>query len=134
MHDNYPGYVLERKHAFTKILDGDKTSFLDAEKEVLGFDHAEIASEICAKWQIPDSISQAIMYHHNPAESPEKDLTYIVHLSDAIAMMSGMGIGYDGMQYEPDEYALELLGIPASDINSLMCEAVESVKSVIELI
>ncbi len=125
-------YVMERKKHFTELLEGEKTSFLDAEKEVLGFDHGEIASEVCVKWQIPENISQAIKYHHNPGESPEKDLTYIVHLSDAIAMMSGIGIGYDGMLYKIDEHVFELLGIASADINPIMQEVVTSVENIIE--
>jgi len=126
-------YILERNKTFTKRLNGEDISFLDAEKDVLGFDHAEIASEVCLKWQIPDNISKAIRYHHYPAQSPEKDLTYIVHLADAISMMSGMGLGYDGMHYQADERALELLGILATDINIIMCEVVESVKNVVDI-
>ncbi len=123
-------YVVERKKSFTQLLKDEKISFLDAEKEILGFDHGEIASEVCMKWQIPENISQAIKYHHNPGESSEKDLTYIIHLSDAIAMMSGIGIGYDGMLYEIDEHVFELLGISSSDINSIMHEVVTSVESI----
>ncbi len=123
-------YIVERKIAFSKILSGKKSSFLDAEKKVLGFDHAEIASDVCMKWHIPENIANAIRYHHNPSESPEKDLTYIVHLADAIALMSGIGIGFDGMLYKVDESALEILGLSADDINSIMCEAVKYVEGV----
>ncbi len=84
------------------------------------------------KWQIPDNIANAIRYHHNPAESPEKELTYIVHFADAIAMMSGIGIGFDGMLYQIDESALEYLGLSGDDINIIMCEAVKYVEGVME--
>jgi len=30
-----------------------KIYILSTEKEILGFDHAEIASGVCEKWQIP---------------------------------------------------------------------------------
>jgi HD-like signal output (HDOD) protein len=49
-------YLLERNDVFTRFLsEGDKT-FLEAEKQILGFDHAEIASEMCRTWKIPDAL------------------------------------------------------------------------------
>ncbi len=116
-------YIFERKKAFTEFINKNELSFLDAETAVLGFDHAGIASELCVKWQIPDNIADAIKYHHHPAKSQEKDLTYIVHISDIIAMMSGIGIGIDGLLYQADESALACLGISENDINIVICEA-----------
>ena len=39
-------YVLERKETFKTFMADQTRSFLDAEKEILGFDHSEIASEV----------------------------------------------------------------------------------------
>lgn len=35
-----------------------------AEREVLGFDHAEIGLWLCEKWSLPDKLSKPIGYHH----------------------------------------------------------------------
>ena len=43
-------YVLERKDAFDDFMKDETKMVLDAEKSILGFDHAEIASDICRKW------------------------------------------------------------------------------------
>ncbi|MDY6954391.1 MAG: HDOD domain-containing protein, partial [Thermodesulfobacteriota bacterium] len=43
-------YIVERREAFSACLSGDHGVLVRAEKEVLGVDHAEIASEICNKW------------------------------------------------------------------------------------
>ena len=48
-----------------KNLNGDDQMVLSpAEKTVLGFDHAEIAFELCKQWNIPPAQSDAIRYHH----------------------------------------------------------------------
>ena len=50
-------YVLERRDDFRKYMEGSDKTFLSAEKEILGIDHAEIAGEICGKWNIPKKIN-----------------------------------------------------------------------------
>ena len=70
-------YVLERTDEFkTFMAVGDQT-YLDAEKNLLGLDHAEIAGNICKKWFIPDSITQGIRWHHHPARSDSGELALI---------------------------------------------------------
>jgi HD-like signal output (HDOD) protein len=101
--------------------------FLVAEKEILGFAHPEIAYELCKTWKVPQSLGTAIRYHHSPANSQGNELAYIVHMADAVAMMSGMGAGVDGMLYEMDDGAMGFLGLQEEDISVIMVEMVESV-------
>jgi len=121
-------YVAERKKEFDRYLkDGDKT-FLDAEKNILGFDHSEIAADVCGKWQIPKTIATVIRYHHNPSQAQNNEFAYIIHAADAIAMMSGVGTGIDGVRYTLDDEAVERLDLKSDDICILMSEAVEYVE------
>ena len=113
------------------MSDGPKT-FLHAEKEILGFDHSEIASEICETWKIPKSLITAICYHHNPSRSSENTLAYIVHVADALALMSGIGTGVDGMLYRMDEKAMEFLGLREEDLSTIIDQTVESVEKIAE--
>ncbi len=125
-------YILERKDSFEKFVCTDKTSFLSAEKEILGFDHGEIAAGICEKWQIPENLASAIQYHHHPLESDGNILACILHVADAIAMMTGIGGGLDGMFYQVEEKALALLKLDESAISLLMGEVVEYVENTVE--
>jgi HD-like signal output (HDOD) protein len=74
--------------------DGNQT-FLEAEKQILGFDHAEIAAEICTHWKFPESLTQAIQYHHHPSRSQGVEMAFILHLADYIAVLSGSGYDLD---------------------------------------
>jgi len=125
-------YVQERKEAFQTVLSSGEKNFLDAEKEVLGFDHSEIASEVCKQWQVPEVLTVAIRYHHNPSMSQGDQLTYMVHVADAAAMMTGLGTGADGMSYQMDEKALEFLGLKGEDLGDIMGQVVESVEQMSE--
>ncbi len=122
-------YIDERKEEFSKFLEGGGKSFLDAERNILGFDHSEIAADVCSKWQIPKTITTVIKYHHNPSQSQNREFTYIIHAADAIAMMSGLGAGMDGAMYTLDDEAVKRLELKNDYISMLMSEAVEYVEN-----
>lgn len=124
-------YIFEHKAAFEDYMRDGQKSFLDAEKQILGFDHSQIAAEVCEKWQIPKKLTNALQYHHNPSAVRGNELAYIVHAADAIALMSGIGSGIDGMMYQIDPKAMEFLGLDSTQISMLMAEAAEFVEKTI---
>ncbi|RPI78757.1 MAG: HDOD domain-containing protein [Desulfobacteraceae bacterium] len=125
-------YVVERRTDFQHVLLSAAGNFLAAEKQALGFDHAEIAAELCKNWNIPDSFAVAIRYHHQPSRSGESKLAHIIHMADVITLMSGIGTGIDGMQYSVDPETMPFLQLGEEDIPSLIAEVVESVQKVSE--
>jgi HD-like signal output (HDOD) protein len=123
-------HVLERKESFEEFMADGQQTFLTAEKQILEFDHSEIASEVCQNWNIPESLTIAIKYHHYPSRSQGNELAYIVHMADVVAMMTGLGLGIDGLVYEADEAAMGFLGLQQEDLNNLMAEVLESVQKI----
>lgn len=123
-------YIKERKDAFDEFTAGEENTFLKAEKQILGFDHAEIASDLCKAWNVPGPLIRAVRYHHSPQSANGDDLAHIVHLADGIAMMSGIGVGVDGLQYELDDRSMQILGIREEEISEVMSETVESVQRI----
>jgi HD-like signal output (HDOD) protein len=121
-------YILERKEGFDAFLQDGEQTFLSAEKEILGFNHAEIGSEVCRNWGVPESLTIAIGYHHNPSSSHESELAYFVHLADYIALISGIGSKMDEAQYQLDDTALEFLDFQEEDLGSIMAEVVQAVE------
>ena len=57
-------HIISRKKLFERFLADSEKTFLAAEQEILGFDHSEIASEVCRKWNIPGSITKEIGRAH----------------------------------------------------------------------
>lgn len=43
---------------------------LEAEREVLGVDHAEVGALVAEHWKLPDPLVSAIRFHHRPFEGP----------------------------------------------------------------
>jgi len=122
-------YVFDHRDQFREYLADGQRDFLSAEKQILGFDHSEIASEVCKSWNIPQKLTTAIKYHHDPSRAKDNDLAYIVHLADTIAMMTGLGLGMDGMTYQLDPKAMQITGIKENDIGSIMADVLESVQN-----
>jgi hypothetical protein len=63
------------------MQDGRHT-LIEAEKQILGVDRLEIASEICKSWNFPKALRTAIRYCHYPSRSYGNELAYIVHVAD----------------------------------------------------
>lgn len=123
-------YLLERQSLFEAYMEGGQTTFLEAEKNILGFDHSEIAALMCQSWKIPNILTTAINYHHNPARSKESMLAYIVHIADSLSLMSGVGTGIDGMLYKMDSKALEYVGLQEESMAGIIEETVDSVQKI----
>jgi len=122
--------IFERKEMFDEFLSKGEQTFLDAEKKILGFDHAEIVSDVCKKWHIPESIAFSIKYHHSPSRSEGNELAYILHISDSIAMMSDIGTGVDDILYRLEDNTKEFLGLQDEDISNIMTEVFQSVENI----
>lgn len=103
------------------LIEEGNMSFLEAEKAILGFDHAEIGEKVAEKWNLPKALVDCIGHHHTPELSNINQLLVsIVHVSDAITMMMGVGIGLDGLAYSLSPVAIEALGLTEIDFENII--------------
>lgn len=65
------------------------------EHEMFELDHAILADELCRHWKIPDTISKAIAYHHEPLITnetpPEYALAKVVSVGNQLAHLMDLG-------------------------------------------
>jgi putative nucleotidyltransferase with HDIG domain len=72
----------------------------DAEREVFGFDHAELGRHIAETWNFPSDLVHAIAYHHRPEQSREfYHRVIVVHLADLTA--TGFRFGLNPRELPP---------------------------------
>jgi putative nucleotidyltransferase with HDIG domain len=119
-------HVLENKDQISAYMAQEEKTFLDAERYFFGFDHAEIASEICAVWKIPENISLAIKCHHQPSISNGDLLSHILHLSDHIATMGGIGYDEDDALYELETGTMEFVGLGQQDVSDITLQVLQA--------
>ncbi len=108
---------------FEEILlkvEGGSQSFDSAEKEVLGFTHADIGARVLQKWNFPEEIVDAIEFHHAPKDAKFQQLAGFVHLADMAALMLGVGLGSDGLYYPLDESVFEFVKLSKGDFEKMM--------------
>jgi putative nucleotidyltransferase with HDIG domain len=83
---------------FTKAMEiaqDTQLPFDEAERQAMGFTHCESGATLARQWKLSPDTIQAIAHHHTSerAESAT-ELVAIVHLSDLLCRMRGMGYGY----------------------------------------
>ena len=125
-------YVYERKDSFDEFMANGENTFVNAEKAILGFDHSEIAFELCQKWKIPNDQRIAIRFHHNPSKSDGSELAFILHMADYIAMANGYGAGTNGAQYQTEDGVMEFLNLREEDVEYIKKDVQESVEKMSE--
>ena len=123
-------HILEKKDPIKNFMEKEDKSFLDAEFEFFGFDHAEMASEVCKKWNFPDTIASAIKFHHQTSNSNGDDLANILHMGDYIAMLSGIGYDNDDILYELEQGTMDFLDLKQDDISNTVLQVTETVNDI----
>lgn len=110
-------------------------SFEQAERRVLGVDHLEVGAELLAYWNLPDEIVNVVRYRLRPEECPEPSTVLdLVHAGDAIARLTGMGQGLDGMHYQVSEPVTARLGLNETTVERVMVKLLEHVGKLKDLL
>lgn len=128
-------YVAGSLERINELVFDQGYSFIEAEKDILGIDHAELGAIIARRWQFSDKMVEVIHQHHL-SEEPAKNIqeTTIVYLSDIICMMMGIGVGSDGLAYNFHKEAFEQLGLSDQDIQKIILNFAEKIEKVEALI
>jgi putative nucleotidyltransferase with HDIG domain len=96
-------------------------SFLEAEKAILGVEHAEIGGRVLAEWNFPEDLVSAVRYHHDPpAALRHEQLAAYVHLGDIVAHCLGQAQGYESFAVRTSAEALQILEISPKEIETLV--------------
>jgi len=121
------------KAEFERVLvlaETQERSFVDAEQELLGFDHTSVGEKILEKWKLPEDLREAVACHHKPELAKiNPQLTWVVHVADSLTMMLGFGIGGDGLFYKIDTSKAEALGLTEQDIEKIIDELYEVIEA-----
>jgi len=116
-----------------RLIQDRGLSFVEAEKEVLGIDHAELGGCITEQWKFPKKIVAAVRYHHAPLHLCEdQEAVQLVSLCDLIAMITGIGGGADGLAYRAYDGVMKQYGLTERDIERWMVQLNDRFQSVKE--
>jgi putative nucleotidyltransferase with HDIG domain len=98
-------------------------SMLEAERELLGTDHAEVGAWLATGWYLPEKLIEPISCHHDVATSENfRVKTSVVHLADILVKASGFGFGGDDLVPLVQPLAWDTLGITEPILESIIEE------------
>ncbi len=121
--------VLLRSIDVTQI-NWQERSFTELEVEIFGVDHARMGAEMCSRWRLPENLQRAIEFHHKPSEAGDAiKLASAVHIADNAMMMLGVGLGKDGLRYNIDPVAYEIMGWTEEKMPSLFEQMLNAINS-----
>ncbi|MDA8083638.1 MAG: HDOD domain-containing protein [Nitrospiraceae bacterium] len=118
----------ERFSLLTEMVYNDRVMFIDREKDMFGFGHAEVGGIFALRWGFSGHLSDAIRRHHFEAfddllelEPSTRNLCCIIALADAICIR--LGVGYRGPMADlnlRDREYMELLEIGEKEFSDLI--------------
>lgn len=79
-------HLPQEQTAISELLKANTDmSIFEAENQVLEFNHADIGGMLCAKWNLPEAICNAIRDHHDPATIASNSHVALIHLSSYLS-------------------------------------------------
>jgi putative nucleotidyltransferase with HDIG domain len=123
--------------AYAEVIaktEGERLSLLEAEKAILGVDHAEIGGQLLSRWNFPETLVQAVWRHHDPLRAGHAEqLAAFVHLGDVLAHWLGHGYGHQAYALRCRAEALDILEVTYKDLEQFLIQTADSVEEVLAL-
>jgi putative nucleotidyltransferase with HDIG domain len=97
---------------------------VEAEDEVLGFNHAEVGEWLCSRWKFPPMLVTPINFHHQVEKVNGNYLriTSIVHLADILCKRAHIGNNGDNTIPHVHPLAMECLKLQDDDLGKIVEE------------
>lgn len=117
-----------------RLVDDEEYAFDEAERAVLGTDHAAVAGMLLRHWKVPPHITEAVRWHHSPERCEgDRRLTDLIHVADILCMDIGWGGGRDGMEYRQDCEAARRVGVDNATGERIVSQVLEELLELKEL-
>jgi len=128
-------YISDSSQKINDLVQNQGFSFREAEKKVIGIDHAELGGIVAKMWDFTPKMINIISNHHMGKENHDYTKeTQIVYLADNVCMMMGIGVGSDGLAYRFYADVLENLDISETDLQIIIAGFAEKMQKVDDLL
>jgi putative nucleotidyltransferase with HDIG domain len=108
---------------YAKVVErvyNEGVSFIDAEKELFGFDHTDVGALVAERWHLAPPLREAVQFHHKP-EGAEIDrvLCATVSLANSLCVKLGIGPERDPERALVEEMAAQMLNLDPERIERI---------------
>jgi len=98
----------------------------DIERELVGFDHAEVGQALLLHWNMPTNLCASVRYHHNPQDADDARLeASLLHIADLVTHIAQESKDPLGSQFYDPYGALLDSDLHAEQISNTAVEACE---------
>jgi putative nucleotidyltransferase with HDIG domain len=119
-------YVKDSFDEINGLVTEQNFTFREAEKQVIGIDHAELGGMVAENWNFSPRLVEIIRHHHRPQESSISGFeSSIVYMADTICMIMGIGVGSDGLAYRFHRKVVERLELTERDFQKIIAGFIE---------
>jgi putative nucleotidyltransferase with HDIG domain len=101
-------------------------SRLEAERGVLGTDHAEVGGCLLNFWRLPEEIVEAVANHHDPVLEPRCRLSSVVYLANCLAHLAGSAPGCEAYALKMQSRVTTAFELTPETIEGLVVQVRES--------
>jgi len=117
------------------LVDNKNYTFVQAEKAIIGIDHAELGGLIAKSWNFTPRMAEIIKQHHAPDSSAiyDNDMA-VVYLADRMCMMMGLAGWVDRNDHKFYNAAMDSLGLTQYDLPALITDFNEEMQVVENLL
>lgn len=116
-------YMSELMATIRRAMEVDRLSLVEAERQLLGIDHAHLGGRIARAWNFSEALSATIQDHH--LESDITDIpkeTAMVYLADSMCSMSGINGELFCGHYTHYDRACQQIGLSEENVNRIMSD------------
>ncbi|MCK4391059.1 MAG: HDOD domain-containing protein [Desulfobacterales bacterium] len=114
-------YAFENFNLVMDRVVNEAKTFLEAENEILGYDHTQIGGIAAMEWGLPQVLVEAISFHHMPEQAAENsEVVSVVHVADMICSMFGAGSSPSVGAAQPQQHALSTIDLRAEDVDNII--------------
>jgi len=115
-------------------VESESASFIDIERDELGFSHVEVAQLLLTKWNFPQFLTDAICAHHNPEQIDEEfdpdnpksiPVPYLVQFANNLAKHVDCGFSDFKQDNLSESMVAKAAGFDAEKIDELIAELSE---------
>lgn len=106
---------------------------VDAERAVIGVDHAEAGAALLDSWKLPAEIVDAVRHHHQPVLKSGSALSGLIHIADVAAHLAGSAPGWDAFAMTVHPKVAEYFELSPGRIDELVLQVRETFERVDEL-
>ncbi len=105
-------------------------SYLQAEQQALGLNHAAVGAAVAEKWGLPPGVVAAAKHHHDPPSDLEPGLQHLVdlvHVSNGLSHMVGFGGDQGGTSRRIVPEAIARLGLTAEHVEATTSASLDEI-------